>query len=99
MRADKIGKEFGINYIIKGSGDEYQALNDIKKAGNKTDYSCQVFLRHLMLRILTMQLLSPIHVLSIMNWLRPICQGFQAQDLLSQLPHLILNSVPPFLPI
>ena len=35
MRADKIGKEFGINYIIKGSGDEYQALNDIKKCGNK----------------------------------------------------------------
>jgi imidazolonepropionase-like amidohydrolase len=35
MRADKIGKEFGINYIIKGSGDEYQALNDIKKSGNK----------------------------------------------------------------
>lgn len=35
MRADKIGKEFGINYIIKGGGDEYQALNDIKKAGNK----------------------------------------------------------------
>lgn len=35
FRADKIGKEFGINYIIKGSGDEYQALNDIKKAGTK----------------------------------------------------------------
>jgi imidazolonepropionase-like amidohydrolase len=35
MRADKIGKEFGIRYIIKGGGDEYQALNDIKKAGNK----------------------------------------------------------------
>jgi imidazolonepropionase-like amidohydrolase len=35
MRADKIGKEFGINYIIKSSGDEYQALNDIKKAGNR----------------------------------------------------------------
>jgi imidazolonepropionase-like amidohydrolase len=35
MRADKIGKEFGISYIIKGGGDEYQALNDIKKAGNK----------------------------------------------------------------
>jgi hypothetical protein len=34
-RADKIGKEFGINYIIKGGGDEYQALNDIKKSGNK----------------------------------------------------------------
>jgi imidazolonepropionase-like amidohydrolase len=24
-----------MNYIIKGSGDEYQALNDIKKGGNK----------------------------------------------------------------
>jgi imidazolonepropionase-like amidohydrolase len=35
LRADKIGKEFGINYIIKGGGDEYQALNDIKKAGNR----------------------------------------------------------------
>jgi imidazolonepropionase-like amidohydrolase len=35
LRADRIGKEFGINYIIKGSGDEYQTVNDIKKAGNK----------------------------------------------------------------
>ena len=35
MRADKIGKEFNINYIIKGAGDEYQAINDVKKAGNK----------------------------------------------------------------
>ncbi len=35
LRADKIGKEFGIDYIIKGGGDEYQTLNDIKKAGNK----------------------------------------------------------------
>lgn len=35
MRADKIGREFGISYIIKGGGDEYQALNDVKKAGNK----------------------------------------------------------------
>jgi imidazolonepropionase-like amidohydrolase len=35
LRADRIGKEFGISYIIKGGGDEYQALNDIKKAGNK----------------------------------------------------------------
>ena len=35
MRADRIGKEFGIGYIIKGGGDEYQALNDIKKSGNK----------------------------------------------------------------
>jgi imidazolonepropionase-like amidohydrolase len=35
LRADKIGKEFGINFIIKSGGDEYQALNDVKKAGNK----------------------------------------------------------------
>jgi len=35
MRADKIGKEFNVNYILKGSGDEYQALDDIKKAGNR----------------------------------------------------------------
>jgi imidazolonepropionase-like amidohydrolase len=35
LRADKIGKEFGISYIIKGGGDEYQTINDIKKAGNK----------------------------------------------------------------
>ncbi len=35
LRADKIGKEFGINYIIKGGGDEYQTIIDIRKAGNK----------------------------------------------------------------
>lgn len=33
MRANKIGREFGISYIIKGAGDEYQALTDIKNAG------------------------------------------------------------------
>jgi imidazolonepropionase-like amidohydrolase len=30
MRADKIGDEFKVNYIIKGSGNEYQRLDDIK---------------------------------------------------------------------
>ncbi|WP_221393281.1 amidohydrolase family protein [Dyadobacter sp. NIV53] len=30
IRADKIGDEFGIQYIIKGGGDEYQRLNEIK---------------------------------------------------------------------
>ncbi len=35
MRADKLGKEFNINYIIKGAGDEYQSLNDIKKCGSR----------------------------------------------------------------
>jgi len=33
MRADKLGKEFNIKYIIKGTGDEYQAIDDIKKTG------------------------------------------------------------------
>ena len=35
LRADKLGKEFGIKYIVKGGGDEYQTINDILKAGNK----------------------------------------------------------------
>jgi len=30
LRADKIAKEFNTSYIIKGSGDEYQRLNEIK---------------------------------------------------------------------
>ena len=35
LRADKIGDEFKINYIIKGSGNEYQRLDDIKATGCK----------------------------------------------------------------
>ncbi|PHR70302.1 MAG: amidohydrolase [Lutibacter sp.] len=30
LRADKIANEFGLNYIIKGSGNEYEAINEIK---------------------------------------------------------------------
>lgn len=30
LRADKIGDEFGIQYIIKGGGDEYQRLEEVK---------------------------------------------------------------------
>jgi imidazolonepropionase-like amidohydrolase len=30
LRADAIGDEFGVQYIIKGSGDEYQRISDIK---------------------------------------------------------------------
>ncbi|PWJ58468.1 imidazolonepropionase-like amidohydrolase [Dyadobacter jejuensis] len=33
LRADKLGDEFGIQYIIKGSGDEYQRLEEIKNTG------------------------------------------------------------------
>ena len=30
LRADKIGDEFNVKYIIKGSGEEYQRINEIK---------------------------------------------------------------------
>lgn len=30
LRADQIGEEFGIQYIIKGGGDEYQRLDELK---------------------------------------------------------------------
>jgi len=33
LRADAIGDEFGIRYIVKGGGDEYQLLDEIKKSG------------------------------------------------------------------
>ncbi|PKK35153.1 amidohydrolase [Siphonobacter sp. SORGH_AS_0500] len=33
LRTAKIGKEFGVTYIIKGSGDEYQRLPEIKATG------------------------------------------------------------------
>lgn len=33
LRADKIGNEFGIQYIIKGGGDAYQRIDEIKATG------------------------------------------------------------------
>ncbi|GAB2775302.1 amidohydrolase family protein [Rhabdobacter roseus] len=33
LRADKVGDEFGIQYIIKSGGDEYQRIDDIKASG------------------------------------------------------------------
>ncbi|GAA0873027.1 amidohydrolase family protein [Gangjinia marincola] len=33
MRADKVGDQFGIQYIIVGGGDEYQRIKDIKATG------------------------------------------------------------------
>jgi imidazolonepropionase-like amidohydrolase len=35
LRAAKIAKEFNLNYIIKGNGDEYQRISEIKATGNK----------------------------------------------------------------
>jgi imidazolonepropionase-like amidohydrolase len=36
LRADRIGKEFGVQYIIKGGGNEYQRIKDI--AATKATY-------------------------------------------------------------
>jgi len=33
LRADKVGDEFGIQYTIVGSGDEFERINDIKASG------------------------------------------------------------------
>ena len=35
LRADKIGDEFNVQYIFKGSGDEYQLLEEIKATNGK----------------------------------------------------------------
>ncbi|GDX52416.1 periplasmic amidohydrolase [Bacteroidota bacterium] len=34
LRADKIGDEFGLKFIIKGGGDEYKGLDEIKATGD-----------------------------------------------------------------
>lgn len=31
LLADKVGDEFGVQYIIKGNGDEYQRIDEVKK--------------------------------------------------------------------
>lgn len=31
LRADKIGNEFGVNYILKGAGNEFESIQEIKK--------------------------------------------------------------------
>jgi hypothetical protein len=33
LRAAKIGKEFGLNYILKGGGNEFERIDEIKKTG------------------------------------------------------------------
>ena len=35
LRADKVGDEFGVQYIIKGNGKEYQRINEIKNTKAK----------------------------------------------------------------
>ncbi len=33
LRADKVGDEFGVQYVIRTSGDEYQRLDEVKATG------------------------------------------------------------------
>ena len=35
LRAAKIGKEFGLNYILKGTGNEFERIEEIKKTNSK----------------------------------------------------------------
>ena len=34
LRIDRVGDEFGVNYIVMGSGDEYKRARDIRLTGN-----------------------------------------------------------------
>lgn len=34
LRAASLGKEYGVTYIMKGNGDEYQRLDEIKRTGS-----------------------------------------------------------------
>ncbi|MEY4084469.1 MAG: hypothetical protein RL074_256 [Bacteroidota bacterium] len=35
LRASKIAKEFGLNYVLKGSGNEFERIEEIKKTNSK----------------------------------------------------------------
>ncbi|WP_310379113.1 amidohydrolase family protein [Flavobacterium sp.] len=35
LRASKIGKEFGLNYVIKGAGNEFERIEEIKNTNSK----------------------------------------------------------------
>ena len=35
LRASKLGKEFGLNYVLKGSGNEFERMEEIKKTNSK----------------------------------------------------------------
>ena len=35
LRANKLGEEFGVQYVFKGTGDEYKRLNEIAKTNGK----------------------------------------------------------------
>lgn len=35
LRASKLGEEFGLNYVLKGSGNEFERIEEIKKTNSK----------------------------------------------------------------
>ena len=35
LRASQLGKEFGLNYVLKGSGNEFERMEEIKKTNSK----------------------------------------------------------------
>ena len=35
LRASKLGKEFGLNYVLKGAGNEFERIEEIKKTNSK----------------------------------------------------------------
>jgi imidazolonepropionase-like amidohydrolase len=35
LRASKLGKEFGLNYVLKGSGNEFERIEEIKNTNSK----------------------------------------------------------------
>ena len=35
LRASKLGKEFGLNFVLKGSGNEFERMEEIKKTNSK----------------------------------------------------------------
>jgi hypothetical protein len=40
LRAAKIGKEFGLNYILKGNGNEFERIEEIKRQIQNLSTQC-----------------------------------------------------------
>jgi hypothetical protein len=54
MRADRIGDEFGVQYVIKAGQNEYQRIKDMKST-NATSFFHSIIRRHRMWKIRPMQ--------------------------------------------
>ena len=65
LRADRIGDEFGVQYIIKGGGNEYQRIKEMK-ATNAHLFFHSIIRRHRMWKIPTMHGLF--HLSDMKHW-------------------------------